>query len=69
MCNFVGFERNGCAIYAFALTDGSVGIRCEGFDGNLDEFRMEVQKRYGESKLAKEYLAIADLVSLRFGKT
>ena len=36
------------------------------FYGDLAEFREIVKKTHGDSKYAKEYLAIADLMELHF---
>ena len=50
----------------FRLKDGGVGVRCGCFYGTLQEFRDKVQKTHGETKKAKEYLMLADLMELRF---
>ena len=50
----------------FRLKDGSVGVRCGCFYGTLQEFRDKVRKTHGETKKAKEYLMLADLMELRF---
>ena len=52
----------------FRLKDGGVGVRCGCFYGDLDAFREKVRKKHGESKYAKEYLMIADLMELHFEK-
>ena len=52
----------------FRLKDGGVGVRCGYFYGTLEEFREEVRKTHGESKYAEEYLMLADLAELHFGK-
>ena len=50
----------------FRLKDGGVGVRCGCFYGTLQEFRDKVRKTHGETKKAKEYLMLADLMELRF---
>ena len=50
----------------FRLKDGGVGVRCGCYYGTLQEFRDKVQKTHGETKKAKEYLMLADLMELRF---
>lgn len=52
----------------FRRQDGSVGVQCGCFYGGLQEFRWQVRKTHWNSKLAKEYLAIADLMELHFAK-
>lgn len=46
--------------------DGSIGVRCGCFIGNLDEFREKVRETHGDTKFAKEYLMVADLMELHF---
>ena len=41
-------------------------IQCGCFYGDLAQFREIVKKTHGDSKYAKEYLAIADLMELHF---
>ena len=50
----------------FRLKDGGVGVRCGCFYGTLQEFRNKVRETHGETKKAKEYLMLADLMELRF---
>ena len=52
----------------FCLNDGSIGVRCGCFYGTLQEFRDKVRKTHGETKKAREYLMVADLMELRFSK-
>ena len=52
----------------FRLKDGRVGVRCGCFYGTLEEFRKEVREKHGDSKLAREYLLIADLEELHYGE-
>ena len=50
----------------FRLKDGEVGVRCGCFYGTLNEFRNKVRETHKESKLAQEYLMLADLMEMRF---
>lgn len=50
----------------FKQKDGSIGVRCGCFYGTIDEFRNKVKETHGESKLAKEYLMLADLMEYHF---
>lgn len=50
----------------FRTIDGGVGVQCGCFYGTLAEFREKVKETHGDSKMAKEYLMIADLMEYRF---
>ena len=51
----------------FKLKDSNeIGVRCGCFYGTLKEFRAKVKETHGESKKAKEYLMLADLMEYRF---
>lgn len=50
----------------FRQKDASIGVRCGCFFGTLEEFRRKVKETHGETKLAKEYLLIADLMEYHF---
>ena len=52
----------------FSLKNGDVGVRCGCFYGTLQEFRDKVRATHKETKKAKEYLMLADLMELRFSK-
>ena len=52
----------------FRLRNGDVGVRCGCFYGTLQEFRDKVRATHKETKKAKEYLMLADLMELRFAK-
>lgn len=52
----------------FRCQDGKVRTQCGCFYGDLKEFRAKVKETHGKSKLAKEYLMIADLMEMHFAK-
>ena len=52
----------------FRCQDGKARTQCGCFYGDLKEFRAKVKETHGESKLAKEYLMIADLMEMHFAK-
>lgn len=52
----------------FRCQDGKVRTQCGCFYGDLKEFRTKVKETHGESKLAKEYLMIAELMEMHFAK-
>ena len=45
-----------------------IGVRCGCFYGTLKEFKEKVKETHGESKKAKEYLMLADLMEYRFSE-
>ena len=52
----------------FRLKNGDVGVHCGCFYGTIQEFRDKVRATHKETKKAKEYLMLADLMELRFAK-
>ena len=52
----------------FHTKDDGISVRCGCFYGTLDEFREKVKERHGDSRLAKEYLMLADLMEFRLSK-
>lgn len=52
----------------FHCKDDLVRVQCGCFYGDLDMFRAKVKKTHGNSKMAREYLMIADLMELHFKK-
>lgn len=50
----------------FRSKDKILRVQCGCFYGDLAQFREIVKKTHGDSKYAKEYLAIADLMELHF---
>ena len=50
----------------FREKTGEVGVKCGCFYGTLAEFRKKVKETHGDSKKAKEYLMLADLMEYRF---
>ena len=61
-----GFGRYFRATTFFRCKDKILRIQCGCFYGDLAQFREIVKKTHGDSKYAKEYLAIADLMELHF---
>ena len=66
MSTIGGFGSKERTTYFFKLTDGNIGVRCGCFAGNLNEFREKVKETHGETKYAKEYLMITDLMEYHF---
>lgn len=61
-----GFGRFFRATTFFRCKDKILRVQCGCFYGDLAKFREIVKKTHGDSKYAKEYLAIADLMELHF---
>lgn len=62
------FGSEGRATYFFNIVDKGIYVRCGCFAGSLKEFRKKVKERHRETKLAKEYLMIADLMEYHFNE-
>ena len=61
-----GFGRFFRTTTFFRCKDKILRVQCGCFYGDLAQFREIVKKTHGNSKYAKEYLAIADLMELHF---
>ena len=61
-----GFGSHFRTTTFFRCSDGQIRTQCGCFHGTLDEFRERVKKNHGDSKFAKEYLVIADLMEMHF---
>ena len=61
-----GFGRESRTTTFFRLKSGEIGVRCGCFYGTIEQFRGKVKETHGNSKYAKEYLMIADLMDLHF---
>lgn len=67
-CTVEGFGRKSRTTTFFRCKDGKVRVKCGCFYGDLDEFLAKVKETHGDSKMAREYLMIADLMELHFKK-
>ena len=61
-----GFGSEYRSTTFFRTKDGDIGVRCGCFYGMLDAFREKVKETHGDTKYAKEYLMIADLMKMHF---
>jgi len=61
-----GFGRYNRNTTFFRCKDGKIRVACGCFFGDMEEFRAIVKRTHGDGKLAKEYLAIADLMEMHF---
>ena len=50
----------------FRCKDKQVRVSCGCFYGTIPEFRAKVKETHGDTKIAKEYLMIADLMDMHF---
>lgn len=61
-----GFGREFRTTTFFRQKDKTIGVVCGCFYGTLEEFRKKVKETHRDSKIAKEYLMIADLMEMHF---
>ena len=61
-----GFGRFNRNTTFFRCKGGKVRVMCGCFFGDLEEFRAIVKRTHGDGRMAKEYLAIADLMEMHF---
>ena len=63
-----GFGREQRVTTFYRLKDGDIGVACGCFRGTIKQFRDKVKETHGDSKYAREYLQVADLMELHFGE-
>ena len=63
-----GFGSEERTTTFFRCKDGNIRVKCGCFYGTIDEFRYKVHETHGDSKYAKEYLMIADLMKFHFSE-
>ena len=63
-----GFGSEERTTTFFRCKDGNIRVKCGCFYGTIDEFCYKVHETHGDSKYAKEYLMIADLMELHFSE-
>ena len=63
-----GFGSEERTTTFFRCKDGNIRVNCGCFYGTIDEFRYKVHGTHGDSKYAKEYLMIADLMKFHFSE-
>lgn len=66
-CCFQSFGSRNDTTTAFRQKDGSILIRCGCFSGSMKEFVEAVEKTHGANQYGREYLAIAEVIKVRFG--
>lgn len=64
-----GFGREQRSTTFFRCADGEIRTQCGCFYGTIEEFRAKVKETHGDSKYAKEYLMIADLMEYHFNES
>lgn len=52
----------------FKCQNGDIGVVCGCFKGNIEKFTEEVKRTHGDSKYAKEYLAMVEVIKIHFKK-
>lgn len=63
-----GFGSSCRTTTFFRERSKNIGVSCGCFYGNLNDFRQKVKETHGDSKYAKEYLQIADLMEFHFNQ-
>ena len=63
-----GFGSEERTTTFFRCKDRNIRVNCGCFYGTIDEFRYKVHETHGDSKYAKEYLMIADLMKFHFSE-
>ena len=66
-CCFQSFGSAGRTTTAYRQKDGTIKIACGCFSGNLDEFIAKVKETHGDNQYAREYLAIVEVIKVKFG--
>ena len=67
-CYIGNFGSKGRTSTFYKCKDNIIRVNCGCFNGTLDEFRTKVKETHGDSKYAKEYLLLADLMELRLSE-
>jgi len=65
-CYFQGFGSVGRATTMFKCEGGKIQVNCGCFSGDLDAFIKQVKDTHGESKYAREYIAMVELARIKF---
>ena len=68
-CGFDVFGSAGRHTHAYRTKDDGIEITCGCFRGNIDEFEAQVRETHGDGQYAREYLAIANVIRVKFGLT
>ena len=63
-----GFGRFGRNTTFFKTKGGDVTVSCGCFSGSINEFREKVKETHKDTKPAKEYLMLADLMEYHFSE-
>ena len=66
-CGFDVFGSIGRHTHAYRTSDGGVEITCGCFHGDIEAFEAKVRHTHGDSQYAREYLAIAHVIRVKFG--
>lgn len=63
-----GFGSHFRTTTFFRTKGGGTGVKCGCFYGTLEEFKEKVKETHGETKIAKEYLMVTELMEYKFSK-
>ena len=67
LCFFSKFGSENRNTTFFRTKDGDIFVTCGCFRGTLEKFEKQVKRTHGDNKFAKEYLAMIELVKIKFG--
>lgn len=65
-CYFSKFGSENRSTTFFRTKNGKIFVTCGCFKGTLEEFVEKVKETHGDNIYAKEYLAIVEVVKIRF---
>jgi hypothetical protein len=65
-CCFQSFGSVNRTTTVFKEANGKIKIICGCFNGTIDEFKNQVLQTHKENKFAKEYLAIIEVIKIKF---
>ena len=66
-CGFDVFGSYGRHTHAYITAENKIEITCGCFRGSIEKFEAKVRHTHGDSQYAREYLAIAHVIRVKFG--
>jgi hypothetical protein len=66
ICTFGTFGSTGRTTTAHCDKEIGVRVNCGCFTGTIDEFCAKVRQTHRDSQFAREYLAIAEVIKIKF---
>ena len=66
-CGFDCFGSVGRHTHAYKTQSGKVEIICGCFRGSIEEFEAQVKKTHQGNEFERQYIAIAEVIKIKFG--